>query len=104
MIEKSSMKILLPVDGSLCSLAAAPEVAYRPWPKGSEVKILHVAERPLIDPQVAQTLPEGVLTHLQNTACYALEKAVVRHGRGRATGGRERNSARESQEGNFWGS
>jgi nucleotide-binding universal stress UspA family protein len=77
MIEKSHMKILLPVDSSLCSLAAAHEVAQRPWPEGSRVKILHVAERPLIDPQVAQTLPEGVLAHWQSSACFPLEKALA---------------------------
>lgn len=77
MIERSPMKILLPVDGSLCSLAAAREVAQRPWPKGSRVKILYVAEHPLIDPQVAQTLPEGVLARWQSTACYPLERALA---------------------------
>jgi nucleotide-binding universal stress UspA family protein len=77
MIERSSMKILLPVDGSLCSLAAAHEVAQRPWPKGSQVKILYVAERPLIDPHIAQTLPEGVLAHWQSAARYPMEKALA---------------------------
>lgn len=77
MIEKSPMKILLPMDGSLCSLAAAHEVAQRPWPKGSLVKILFVAERPLIAPQVGQTLPESVFTRLQSTACYVIEKALA---------------------------
>jgi nucleotide-binding universal stress UspA family protein len=76
-IEKSPMKILLPVDGSLCSLAAAHEVAQRPWPKGSQVKVLYVAERPLISPQVAQTLPESVLSRLQSIACYPIEKALA---------------------------
>ena len=34
------MKILLAIDGSPCSNRAVEEVAHRPWPKGSEVKIL----------------------------------------------------------------
>jgi hypothetical protein len=34
-IERSSMKILLPVDGSLCSLAAAREAAQRPGRKAA---------------------------------------------------------------------
>ncbi len=36
------MKILLAVDGSLCSDAAITEVATRPWPIGSSVVILYV--------------------------------------------------------------
>jgi len=38
------MKILLAVDGSPFSDAAAEEVARRPWPEGSEVKIISVVE------------------------------------------------------------
>lgn len=40
------MKILLAVDGSGCSDAAALEVAGRPWPAGSEVKVISVVEPP----------------------------------------------------------
>ncbi len=43
------MKILLAVDGSLCSDAAITEVAARPWPKGSSVVILYV-----VHPRVPQ--------------------------------------------------
>ena len=41
------MKILLAVDGSHCSDAAVAEVARRPWPQGSSVKVLTVLEIPL---------------------------------------------------------
>ena len=34
------MKILLAVDGSPCSTAAIAEVARRPWPDGSSIKVL----------------------------------------------------------------
>lgn len=34
------MKILLAVDGSSCSDAAVAAVAARPWPAGSEIKLL----------------------------------------------------------------
>lgn len=43
------MKILLAIDGSPCSAAAVREVATRPWPAGSEVKILSVVTVPLPD-------------------------------------------------------
>jgi hypothetical protein len=40
------MKIILAVDGSECSDAAVTEIAPRPWPAGSEVRILSAAELP----------------------------------------------------------
>ena len=33
------MKVLLAIDGSLCSLAAVKEVATRQWPEGTVVKV-----------------------------------------------------------------
>jgi nucleotide-binding universal stress UspA family protein len=36
------MKILIPIDGSPCSDAAVAEVARRPWPEGSQIKVLFV--------------------------------------------------------------
>ena len=41
------MKILLAIDGSTFSDAAINEVAKRPWPAGSEVRILTVTEMPV---------------------------------------------------------
>ena len=41
------MKILLAIDGSSCSDAAVQEVARRPWPEGSVVKVLTVLEIPV---------------------------------------------------------
>jgi nucleotide-binding universal stress UspA family protein len=38
------MRILLATDGSPCSLAAAQSVAARPWPRGSQIRIIGVAE------------------------------------------------------------
>lgn len=38
------MKILLAIDGSPCSDAAVEEVARRPWPQGSMVKVLTAVE------------------------------------------------------------
>ena len=42
------MKILLAVDGSLCSDAAIEEVINRPWPPQSEVKIITAVEIPVV--------------------------------------------------------
>jgi nucleotide-binding universal stress UspA family protein len=47
--EVFRMRILLAVDGSTFSNAAVREVTRRPWPTGSEVKIISVVE-PAIPP------------------------------------------------------
>lgn len=41
------MKILLAIDGSPCSLHAIDEVSRRPWPQGSEIKVLTAYEVPV---------------------------------------------------------
>jgi nucleotide-binding universal stress UspA family protein len=41
------MKILLAIDGSPCSDAAVNEVARRPWPEGSSIKVLTALETPM---------------------------------------------------------
>ncbi len=41
------MKILLAIDGSACSDAAVEEVARRPWPDGSSLRVLNVFETPM---------------------------------------------------------
>ena len=40
------MRILLAIDGSSCSDAAVKEVARRPWPEGSMVRVLTTYELP----------------------------------------------------------
>jgi nucleotide-binding universal stress UspA family protein len=42
------MKILLAVDGSSYSDAAIEDVAHRPWPPQSEVKVITAAEIPIM--------------------------------------------------------
>ena len=41
---RRAMKVLLATDGSPCSIAAARSIAGRPWPAGTEVRILSVVE------------------------------------------------------------
>lgn len=41
------MKILLAVDGSACSDAAVEEIRKRPWPPGSQVKVITALETPM---------------------------------------------------------
>lgn len=40
------MKILLAIDGSPCSEAAVEEVARRPWPADTQVRVVSVVEPP----------------------------------------------------------
>ncbi len=50
--DSQPLKILLATDGSECSKAAARSIAERPWPKGTEFRILSVVEpsAPLLRP------------------------------------------------------
>jgi nucleotide-binding universal stress UspA family protein len=53
--QSGGMRILLATDGSDYSIAAARSVATRPWPKGSEIRIVSVVEPivPAADPLYA---------------------------------------------------
>lgn len=58
------MKILLAVDGSACSDAAIEEVARRPWPEGSFVKVLTAYEFPVPPTPEAWALPANYFQEL----------------------------------------
>ena len=51
------MKILLAIDGSPCSDAAIEEVARRPWPEGSSVRVLTAYELPVPPTAESWALP-----------------------------------------------
>ena len=51
------MKILLAVDGSPCSDTAIEEVAGRPWPEGSMIKVLTAYEVPAPPTPEAWAIP-----------------------------------------------
>ena len=51
------MKILLAIDGSACSGLAVEEVARRPWPEGSSIKVLSTYELPAPPTPEAWALP-----------------------------------------------
>jgi|SRR5579872_120361 len=78
-----AMKILVAVDGSECSMAALRSVAQRPWPAGSQVRLISVV--PLIVP-VADTIPLAPIYYrspevtdiLQKEARGRAEEAVTR--------------------------
>lgn len=74
------MKILLAVDGSACSDAAVHEVARRPWPVGSEVRVISVAQflGPMPEPLV---LPPHIYEEMEKDARQqasgVIERAVA---------------------------
>src|SRR5262245_33723681 len=70
------MKILLATDGSDCSKAAVNSVADRPWPKGSEVKVVSAVEIPYAPTTEAWVLPDSYYNELEETANAQAEAAV----------------------------
>jgi nucleotide-binding universal stress UspA family protein len=76
---KKFMKILLAVDGSSCGLAAVRAIADRPWPAGSEIKIISVVEVHLAPPPGSMLVPDShylkLLTGYQRVARDAVGNA-----------------------------
>ena len=77
-----AMKILLATDGSECSQMATGSVANRPWPAGSQVKIISVRELlDLENPTNAfspcPVYPESLLNEILDDARQRAEKAVA---------------------------
>lgn len=76
------MKILLATDGSAFSDAAAEEIARRPWPEASELRILYVIE-PFVPPTTdTWVLPsdyyEQLIEAAESQAREAVGKAAER--------------------------
>lgn len=72
------MKILLATDGSDCSNAAVDAVAERPWPRGSEVKIISAIDPPYAPTTEAWALPDSYFRELEAAGTEHAETAVNR--------------------------
>lgn len=60
------MRILVAVDGSSCSRVAAEEVARRPWPEGTEVRVISAYEPAvLLAMAEAWAPPEGYYEEIE---------------------------------------
>jgi nucleotide-binding universal stress UspA family protein len=74
------MKILLAVDGSACSDTAVEEVARRPWPENSVVKVLTAFETPVPPTPEAWALPltyfEDMDVALRKQATMVVDRAL----------------------------
>ena len=84
------MKILIATDGSDYSKAAVNSVAERPWPQGSEVKIISAMEIPYAPATEAWVLPDSYYLELDRVAREqadaAVKDAVGRIESGKASG------------------
>jgi nucleotide-binding universal stress UspA family protein len=72
------MKILLATDGSDCSKAAVDAVAERPWPQGSEVRVISAIEFPYTPMTETWALPESSFQDLETAGTEQAETAVKR--------------------------
>ena len=77
----SEMKILLGTDGSECSEKAARSLAERPWPKGSQFRIISARELLVLENQTTVSspcpvYPEGLLHEILEDALKRAEDAV----------------------------
>lgn len=70
------MKILLAIDGSDCSKVAVDAVAERPWPKGSEVKVISAIELPYTPMTDTWALPDNYFKELESAGTEQAEAAV----------------------------
>ncbi|MCI0391431.1 MAG: universal stress protein [Acidobacteria bacterium] len=70
------MKILLATDGSDCSKAAVNSVAERPWPEGSEVKIISAIDIPYAPTTEVWVLPDNYYAELEEAAKAQAEAAI----------------------------
>jgi nucleotide-binding universal stress UspA family protein len=72
------MKILLAIDGSTCSDEAIEGIARRPWPVGSEVKVLTAFELSLPPTPETWALPPGYLDEMDRAARQHAQSIVER--------------------------
>ena len=74
------MKILLALDGSPCSDRAVEEIACRPWPEGSSLKVLTSFELPLPATPEGWALPPSYFDEMDQAvrtrAKFIIERAV----------------------------
>ena len=70
------MRILLATDGSPCSEAAVDEVASRPWPSNSEVRIVSAFLIPLSPTPEAWAIPPEYYDEIERTLREQSQKVV----------------------------
>lgn len=78
---EEAMKILLAIDGSAFSEAVVEEISRRPWPAGSEIRVLSIFEPPIPPTPEAWTIPpeyfEELLCSARSTVSTIVDAAIV---------------------------
>ena len=76
------MRILIAYDGSPDSKVAVEEVATRPWPKGTQVRLITIVEQPIVMPppnfEFYGPLIVGVQSSLREEAYKRIQEALRR--------------------------
>jgi nucleotide-binding universal stress UspA family protein len=67
-MEKRPMRIIVAVDGSPCSDAAVAEVGRRPWPTGSEFKVVSAFQIPMSPTPEVWAIPPDYYNQLEHAA------------------------------------
>lgn len=75
-MEKKSMKVLLAVDGSPCGEAAVAEVARRPWPVGSEFKVVSAYQLPINPTPETWAIPAECYNEMEQAVRAQAQRAV----------------------------
>lgn len=86
---EAPVRVIIGVDGSVYSDVAVNEVARRPWPEGSVVKVISAVRLPFMPTEETRSLPNSYYSQLEKTenekAQTAVTKAVARLQGGKAT-------------------
>lgn len=72
------MKIMLAVDGSPCSEAAVEEMAIRPWPPNSEVRVVSVVEPHTTMTAEPWVATENYFEEIEKIECEEAKRAIDR--------------------------
>ena len=70
------MKILLAVDGSEYSEAAAAEIAENNWPQGSQIKIVTAIRLPFVPTEETRSLPDSEYSQIERQKRQEAESAL----------------------------
>jgi nucleotide-binding universal stress UspA family protein len=71
--EEDGMRVLVPTDGSEHAQAALAAVAARPWPKGSEFRVIASPEYPVLVGEYPYYAPEQVAALTKQSLVHAKE-------------------------------
>ena len=74
--KSGGMNVLVPTDGSDCAETALRSVAARPWPEGTEIRVICVPEVPVLAGAYPYYPPEVVLEVAMTNGAHAQDAVV----------------------------